>query len=58
MMETSLRKSLILSRGDFSIFFVRPLSAVFLILALLILVTPMIPGIGKKRNRLPKEDVS
>jgi putative tricarboxylic transport membrane protein len=57
-METSLRKSLILSRGDFSIFFVRPLSAVFLILALLILVTPMIPGIGKKRNRLPKEDVS
>jgi putative tricarboxylic transport membrane protein len=58
MMETSLRKSLILSRGDFSIFFVRPLSAVFLILALLILVTPMIPGIGKKRNHLPKEDVS
>jgi len=58
MLENSLRKSLIMSKGDFSIFFVRPLSAVFLVLALLLLVTPLIPGIGKKRKNLPKEEVS
>jgi len=58
MLENSLRKSLIMSRGDFSIFFVRPLSAVFLVLALLILVSPLIPGIRKKRNILPIDEVS
>jgi putative tricarboxylic transport membrane protein len=50
MLEVNLRKSLIMSQGDFSIFFVRPLSAVFLLLALLLLASPLIPGMGKKRE--------
>jgi len=58
MMENNLRKSLIMSQGDFSIFFTRPLAAVFIILALFLLISPFIPGIGKKRRQIPKEEVS
>ena len=58
LMENNLRKSLIISQGDFSIFFVRPLAAASLILALFLLVSPFIPGLGKKRKVIPKEEVS
>jgi len=42
MFETTLRQSLILSRGDFSIFVSRPISLAFLIVAVLLLITPII----------------
>jgi putative tricarboxylic transport membrane protein len=42
MMETALRRSLLLSDGGFAIFFTRPISASFLIAALLILFSPLI----------------
>jgi len=58
LMENNLRKSLIMSQGDFSIFFMRPLSAASLILALFLLVSPFIPGLGKKRREISKEDLS
>jgi putative tricarboxylic transport membrane protein len=58
LMENNLRKSLIISQGDFSIFFVRPLAAASLILALFLLISPFIPGLGKKRKVIPKEEVS
>jgi putative tricarboxylic transport membrane protein len=57
-MENNLRKSLIISQGDFSIFFTRPLAAASLILALFLLISPLIPGLGKKRKVIPKEEVS
>lgn len=57
LMENNLRKSLIISQGDFSIFFVRPLAAASLILALFLLISPFIPGLGKKRRVIPKEEV-
>lgn len=57
LMENNLRKSLIISQGDFSIFFVRPLAAASLILALFLLISPLIPGLGKKRKVIPKEEV-
>lgn len=38
MLESSLRQSLLLSMGDFSIFFTRPVSVSFLIIALLLLL--------------------
>ncbi len=41
MMENALRRSMIMSRGSFSIFFQRPISAVFLGLALLMLISPL-----------------
>jgi putative tricarboxylic transport membrane protein len=52
MVEVNLRKSLIMSDGSFSIFFSRPLSAAFLILAILLLLLPLIPGMGKRRARV------
>ena len=42
MMETALRRSLLISDGGFAIFFTRPISASFLIVALLILLSPLI----------------
>jgi len=58
LLENNLRKSLIMSQGDFSIFFTRPLSAVSLVLALFLLISPLIPWMGKKREEIPKEEVS
>ena len=43
MLETALRQSLIKSRGDFSIFFTRPISATCLILAIVLIVLPLLP---------------
>jgi putative tricarboxylic transport membrane protein len=42
MLETTLRQSLILSRGDFSVFISRPISLAFLIVAALLLIIPII----------------
>jgi putative tricarboxylic transport membrane protein len=58
LMENNLRKSLIMSQGDFSIFFTRPLAAASLIIALFLLISPLIPWLGKKRDEIPKEEVS
>jgi putative tricarboxylic transport membrane protein len=41
-LETSFRRSLIMSHGDFSIFISRPISLAFLITALLLLVIPIL----------------
>ena len=49
MMEKAFRRSLLLSEGGFGIFFTRPISASFLILALLILLSPLF--LRKKRLR-------
>lgn len=42
MAEDSFRQAMIMSRGDFSIFFTRPLTLTFLILAVLFLIYPII----------------
>jgi putative tricarboxylic transport membrane protein len=58
MMENNLRKSLIMSQGDFSIFFTRPLAAVSLIISIALLLFPLIPWLRKKREAIPKEEIS
>ena len=52
MLENNLRKSLILSRGDFWVFLERPISLVCLIFAALILIVPMLPSLSKKREAI------
>ncbi len=52
MLENNLRKSLILSHGDFTIFVERPISAVCLILAAAALVGPLLPGLARRRARI------
>lgn len=53
-LETSLRRSLIMSHGDFSIFISRPISLGFLIVAVLLLVVPIITQ--RKKLSTLKED--
>ena len=48
MLENALRQSLIMSQGNFSIFFTRPISRVFIVLVILLLAAPLIPGLRKK----------
>ncbi|MFC0273389.1 tripartite tricarboxylate transporter permease [Metabacillus herbersteinensis] len=48
MMESNLRRSLVMSEGDISIFFTRPISAVLLVIAIITLFTPIIARFFKK----------
>jgi putative tricarboxylic transport membrane protein len=50
MMEENLRRALLLSRGDWSTFMTRPLSAGLLIAALLMIVVVTLPSIKNKRE--------
>jgi TctA family transporter len=50
MMEENLRRALLLSRGDWSTFATRPLSAGLLIAALLLVVIVSLPAIKKGRQ--------
>ena len=52
MLENNLRKSLILSQGDFTIFIERPISAVCLVLATAALAAPLLPTLARRRARL------
>jgi putative tricarboxylic transport membrane protein len=50
MMEENLRRALLLSRGDWTTFFTRPLSAGLLIAAALMVVVVLLPSIRSKRE--------
>jgi putative tricarboxylic transport membrane protein len=52
MLENNLRKSLILSHGDFQIFLTRPISAACLLLAIAALVGPLLPALARRRGNL------
>jgi putative tricarboxylic transport membrane protein len=52
MLENNLRKSLILSHGDFTIFVERPISATCLVLAAAALAAPLLPALARRRTRL------
>ncbi|MBI2772591.1 MAG: tripartite tricarboxylate transporter permease [Burkholderiales bacterium] len=50
MMEENLRRALLLSRGDWSVFVTRPLSAGLLAAAVLLLVIVLLPAVKNKRE--------
>ena len=50
MMEENLRRALLLSRGDWTTFATRPLSAGLLVAATLMIVVVMLPSIKAKRE--------
>ena len=56
MMEENLRRALLLSRGDWTTFMSRPLSAGLLIAAALMIVVVMLPSIKNKREEAFVED--
>jgi putative tricarboxylic transport membrane protein len=54
LLEQNLRQSLLISEGSFSIFITRPISGVTLLIALLLLLSNVIPFM-KKRHEKVKE---
>lgn len=56
LMENNLRKSLILSDGSFGIFVERPISLTCLVLALLVLLSPLLPKLRARRKDLAIEE--
>jgi len=56
MMEENLRRALLLSRGDWSVFVTRPISAGLLVVAALLLVIVLLPTVKAKREEAFVED--
>ena len=56
LMEENLRRALLLSRGDPSVFMTRPLSASLLLVALFLLVIVAMPMIRKQREEAFQEE--
>lgn len=56
MMEEYLRRALLISRGDWSVFVTRPISASLLVVAVVLLVLVLSPSIKKKREEAFVED--
>ena len=56
MMEENLRRALLLSRGDWTTFATRPLSAGLLVAAALMVVVVMLPSIKAKRHEAFQEE--
>ena len=56
MLENNLRKALILSQGDFTPFIMRPISAVCLVAAALLLLSPLLPSFQKRRRELATDE--
>ncbi len=48
LMENSLRQSLIMSYGSFSIFFTRSISLLLILVAIFLLAMPLLPGLKKR----------
>jgi TctA family transporter len=55
MMEENLRRALLISRGDFSVFLTKPISLGFLVAALLLLAAIAVPGMLKLRKTAMQE---
>ncbi len=52
MMENNLRLALTISQGDPWVFIQKPISAVFIVISLVLLISPFIPWLGKRREKL------
>ena len=52
LMEENLRRALLISRGDWSVFITRPLSAVLMAAAAGLLVLAVLPTLRKKRDEV------
>ena len=56
MMEENIRRALLLSEGDLSIFVKSPISLTFLTIALLLLVSMALPAIRRGKARVDQEE--
>lgn len=51
-----MRRALVLSRGDYTVFVTRPISLLMLLLAVALLAAVLVPAIGKKRELVFQEE--
>ena len=56
MMEEYLRRAMLLSAGDTTVFFTRPLSLAFLVVSVLLVVVSLLPALTKKREQVFSDD--
>ena len=56
LMEENLRRAMLLSRGDPTVFFTKPISAGFLVASLILLVIVALPALRKKRQEVFVEE--
>ncbi|HEV7276701.1 MAG TPA: tripartite tricarboxylate transporter permease [Devosiaceae bacterium] len=56
LLEEHFRRAMIISRGDATVFFTRPISATLLALALLAVVLAMLPAIRRRRDEVFVEE--
>jgi len=56
LMEENLRRAMLLSRGDPTVFFTKPISATFMIASVILLVAVALPAIRKKREEVFVEE--
>jgi putative tricarboxylic transport membrane protein len=55
ILEVNLRRALLISRGDFSVFVTRPISLGFLVLAAAMLLALALPAIQRRRSVVPNK---
>jgi putative tricarboxylic transport membrane protein len=55
MMEENLRRALLIAKGDPTVLITRPISAIMLALAGVLLVIVLLPGLSKTRNEAFKD---
>ncbi len=55
LMEENLRRALLISRGDPTVFFTRPISGAFMVVTILILMAMILPAIRKKKEQVYQE---
>jgi putative tricarboxylic transport membrane protein len=56
LMEENLRRALLISRGDPSVFFTRPISLGFLIATAMFLLIVLVPALRRKKEEAVQED--
>jgi TctA family transporter len=56
MLEENFRRTLVLSKGDYSVFFTRPISAGLLAVTIILLIGVALPAIRKRRDVILRED--
>jgi len=55
LMEENLRRALLISRGDATVFFTRPISLSFLVVAVILLAVMILPAVREKRDKVLEE---
>jgi TctA family transporter len=58
LMEENLRRALLISRGDPTVFVTRPISAGFLVATVVLLLILIVPAIRKKREEATAESTN